>query len=218
MCPLIFKNTNFRHLKAEEFNKTFCWIKIKWGINYYLTRNSVAHTNYSLVCCYIDDMRILPRSQHVTWVREIVNKCSIVFEVGLENREYGCKDPWRWPRGTLSPQKLALTSPTSSGRSVGIVRSRTQAVEFVCNLYWFWKSVLECMHLNDKGGHEKLAIRRIGGTETERMRRGWSKVLLKFLLIFPSSLFFSIKSFDLLWKELLKTPLNDEQRGKYIVQ
>ena len=29
-------------------------------------------------------------------------------------------------------QKLALTSPTSGGRSVGIVRSRTKATEFVC--------------------------------------------------------------------------------------
>jgi hypothetical protein len=36
-----------------------------------------------------------------------------------------------WPRGTLYPQKLALTSPTSGGRSVGIVRSRTQATEFI---------------------------------------------------------------------------------------
>jgi hypothetical protein len=49
---------------------------------------------------------------------------------GLENREYGHRDPSRWPRGTLYPQKLALTSPTSGGRSVGIVRSRTQATEF----------------------------------------------------------------------------------------
>jgi hypothetical protein len=31
----------------------------------------------------------------------------------------------------LFPQKLALTSPTSGGRSVGIVRSRTQATELV---------------------------------------------------------------------------------------
>jgi hypothetical protein len=29
------------------------------------------------------------------------------------------------------PQKLALTSPKSDGRSVGIVRSRTKATEFV---------------------------------------------------------------------------------------
>jgi hypothetical protein len=49
---------------------------------------------------------------------------------GLENREYGRRDPSRWPRGTLYPQKLALTSLTSGGRSVGIVSSRTQATEF----------------------------------------------------------------------------------------
>jgi hypothetical protein len=49
---------------------------------------------------------------------------------GLESREYGRWDPSRWPGGTLYPQKLALTSLTSSGRSVGIVRSRTQAMEF----------------------------------------------------------------------------------------
>jgi hypothetical protein len=48
----------------------------------------------------------------------------------LENREYGRKDPSRWPHGTLYPQKLAITSPTSGGRSVGIVRSRTQTMEF----------------------------------------------------------------------------------------
>jgi hypothetical protein len=33
-------------------------------------------------------------------------------------------------RESLYPQKLALTSPTSDGRSVGIVRSRTKATEF----------------------------------------------------------------------------------------
>jgi hypothetical protein len=49
---------------------------------------------------------------------------------GLENRDYGRRDPSRWPRGTLYPQKLALTSPTSSGPSVCIVRSRTQVTEF----------------------------------------------------------------------------------------
>jgi hypothetical protein len=45
---------------------------------------------------------------------------------GLENREYGRRDPSRWPSGTLYPQKLAITSPTSGGRSV---RSRTQTME-----------------------------------------------------------------------------------------
>jgi hypothetical protein len=44
--------------------------------------------------------------------------------------EYGRKDPLRWPRDTLYPQKLALTSQASDGRSVGIVRSWTKATEF----------------------------------------------------------------------------------------
>jgi hypothetical protein len=35
--------------------------------------------------------------------------------------------------GSLYPQKLALTSSTSGGRSLGIVRSRTQATEFKFN-------------------------------------------------------------------------------------
>jgi hypothetical protein len=50
---------------------------------------------------------------------------------GPENREYGRRDLSRWPRGTLYPQKFALTSTTSGGRSVGIVCSRTKATELV---------------------------------------------------------------------------------------
>jgi hypothetical protein len=45
----------------------------------------------------------------------------------IESREYGRRDPSRCQRGTFYPQKLALTSPTSGGSSVGVVRSRTQA-------------------------------------------------------------------------------------------
>ena len=36
----------------------------------------------------------------------------------------------------LYPQKLALTSPTGGGRSVGIVRSRTKATEFSFSLVY----------------------------------------------------------------------------------
>jgi hypothetical protein len=45
-------------------------------------------------------------------------------------REYGRRDPSRWPHGTLYLQKLAITSPTSGGRSVGIVRSQTETMGF----------------------------------------------------------------------------------------
>jgi hypothetical protein len=48
----------------------------------------------------------------------------------LENREFGRRDPSRLPRGALYQQKLAITLRTSSGRSVSIVRSRTQSMEF----------------------------------------------------------------------------------------
>jgi hypothetical protein len=55
---------------------------------------------------------------------------------GLENREYGCGDPLRWPRNTLCPQKLALTSPTGCGRSVGIGLLLAKATEIFSSVNW----------------------------------------------------------------------------------
>jgi hypothetical protein len=49
-------------------------------------------------------------------------------------REYGRSDPLCWPRDTLYQQKLVLTSPTSGGHSVRIVRSRTKATDIVLYL------------------------------------------------------------------------------------
>jgi hypothetical protein len=43
-------------------------------------------------------------------------------------------DPSRWSRGTLFPQKLSPTSPTSGDSSVGMIRLRIQATEFY-NIY-----------------------------------------------------------------------------------
>jgi hypothetical protein len=48
----------------------------------------------------------------------------------LVTRIYGQRDPSRWPRGTLYPHKLAITLPTSGGRLVVLVRSRTKTMEF----------------------------------------------------------------------------------------
>jgi hypothetical protein len=61
----------------------------------------------------------------------------------LENREYGPRDPSRWPRGTFCPQDLAQSSPTSGVRSVGIVRPRTYATEFFSS--FFSVNVCECV-------------------------------------------------------------------------
>jgi hypothetical protein len=51
-----------------------------------------------------------------------------MYRLGRSRRS---KDTSLWPRGTLYPQRLALSSPTRGGRSVGIVRSRTRTPEFV---------------------------------------------------------------------------------------
>jgi hypothetical protein len=48
----------------------------------------------------------------------------------LENLEYDRGDPLPRPRDTLYPQKFGLTSPTSGGRAVGIVHSRSKATVF----------------------------------------------------------------------------------------
>jgi hypothetical protein len=65
----------------------------------------------------------------VSTTEELLRRNSSGF--GLENLEYGRADPIRWPRDTIYPQKLALTSPTSGGRSAGIVRLRTKTTEFI---------------------------------------------------------------------------------------
>jgi hypothetical protein len=62
--------------------------------------------------------------------------------LSLEIREYGRRDPSRSPRGTLYPQKLALTSRTSGLRSVGIVHSGTHATECINRMVVIYISVL----------------------------------------------------------------------------
>jgi hypothetical protein len=63
---------------------------------------------------------------------------------GLEDREYDRKDPSHWPRDTLYPENLTLTSPTNGGRLVGIVRSPRSLV------YDLWYYVYLCTQfIND---------------------------------------------------------------------
>jgi hypothetical protein len=73
------------------------------------------------------DLQLSPLSL-VSTIEELLGRKNNGF--GQEIREYGSRDASRWPLDTLYPQKLTLTSPTSGFRSVGIVRSRTQATEF----------------------------------------------------------------------------------------
>jgi hypothetical protein len=71
---------------------------------------------------------------------------------GLENRDYGRRDASRWPRDTLYLQELALSSQTSGGRSVGIVRSRTQATEF--SFFSFMAHPLEASYKQTLNEHK----------------------------------------------------------------
>jgi hypothetical protein len=64
----------------------------------------------------------------VTTIEELLGRKSSGSD--LQNWEYCHRDPSRWPRGTLYPQKLAVTSPTGGCRSVGIVRSRTRCLVY----------------------------------------------------------------------------------------
>jgi hypothetical protein len=66
---------------------------------------------------------------HVSSIEELLERKSNGFD--LESLEYDLRDSSLWLRGILYPQKLALTSSTGGGRSVGIVLSRTQAMEFL---------------------------------------------------------------------------------------
>jgi hypothetical protein len=64
----------------------------------------------------------------VSTIEELLERKS--SNPGLKSRDYGSRNPSRWPRGTLYPQKLALTSPTSGGLLVDVVLSRTKATKF----------------------------------------------------------------------------------------
>jgi hypothetical protein len=77
---------------------------------------------------------------------------------GLQNREYGRGDPMRWPRDTLSPQKLALTLPTNGGRSVGIIRSRTKAKEFGLVLFSVSRTWWERATSSFSCGHDSFCV------------------------------------------------------------
>jgi hypothetical protein len=69
----------------------------------------------------------------VSTIEELLGRNSNVS--GLENLEYGHGDLLRWPRDTLYVQKLVLTSPTSGGRSVGVVHLWAKATVFLFFLH-----------------------------------------------------------------------------------
>jgi hypothetical protein len=53
---------------------------------------------------------------------------------GIKIWEYGCRNPSRWPRGNLYPQKLVLSS-----RSLGRYTSLTESFLFMLSYNWAWR-------------------------------------------------------------------------------
>jgi hypothetical protein len=73
----------------------------------------------------------------VSTIEELLDRKNSGF--GLENRWYGRRDPSSWSRGNLYPQKLALTSLTSDGRSVGTRKQLAPKCNYDTN---HWKTFI----------------------------------------------------------------------------
>jgi hypothetical protein len=87
-----------------------------------------------------DDRRSCGRFPQYKWGATWKKTCR---GSGLEILEYGRREPSHWPRGIFYPQKLTLTYPAWGSRSVGIVRSQTQATEF----FYVWSPLWAYMWL-----------------------------------------------------------------------
>jgi hypothetical protein len=98
----------------------------------------------------------------------------------------------------LYPQKLALTSPTGGGRSVGIVRSRTKATEFLYTASFSMKTLhvlpTQCMDVfwmdlrtNNDGfptRHELIILRNWGRVFTVRYEMNlW--IIFRLIVVCP---------------------------------
>jgi hypothetical protein len=71
----------------------------------------------------------------------------------------------RWPRDTVYPQELAVTSPTSGGRSAGKIPSRTQAKEF------FFPAIAYCLR-------HYATSRKVAGQRPDKVNKFFSIYLI----------------------------------------
>jgi hypothetical protein len=106
----------------------------------------------------------------VSTIEELLGRKS--SDSGLEIREYGRRDPSLLTRDILYPQKLALTSPASGGRSVGMVLSRTKAMEFSLVIVAVTLTVV-MLHLWQQLCNIRVCIKAIGITASGARHTDW---------------------------------------------
>ena len=70
----------------------------------------------------------------------------------------------------LYPQKLALTSPTGGGRSVGIVLSRTKATEF--SFIYIYIYDISRLRVKDAAGYQKTSVADWSNECSEKREKG----------------------------------------------
>jgi hypothetical protein len=98
-------------------------VNLEWLILFiYEFLNSIDYVlclmRHCLNLCFVKDVDVvLTNVNALSW--QCLEKYWKIWKLSgsyVENLEYGGRDPSRWSRETLYPQKLAITSATSGGR------------------------------------------------------------------------------------------------------
>jgi hypothetical protein len=122
MCPRVFRII----LSPCAFSSlSFCCLLMVYAYNYSGSRHT---TGLFLLWNSISESCISGRhlrGHEISMLLLIFKFSQIYTEIN------GLGDSLRWPRDTLYLLQMALTSPTSGFRSVGIVRLRTKTTEFI---------------------------------------------------------------------------------------
>jgi hypothetical protein len=91
-----------------------------------MIQNISKYTSKSRITLQVEGGKISTIYKLHIYTRIVYINVLLYTSSGQETDINGRRDRLRWPRDTLYPQKLAQTSLTSGGRSVGIVRLRTK--------------------------------------------------------------------------------------------
>jgi hypothetical protein len=100
---------------------------------------------------------------------------------GSRKQINGHGDLLRWPRDTLYLQKMPLTSLTSSGRSVGIVRLRTKDMECLF-VFVFVFQVYHMITISTPLGWFGFRLReKVTDTWSKQVRNYWNRFVCTYL-------------------------------------